>query len=298
MFHNPLNNYQQFFNRRDALINNRGDYTTGNQIHQIQTVQIICREEWNNIGSVFSFYNSYIRNLFRYPNNYISNLLHDFDNGLGNTNGDLLISMIIENRNRSYNAIFFIHVYHHENCFNSEMFYVQFLEHSNILTFIPQLFNNTYTLVQNITEYQMLRMVRDEVCAIELLEIFLEGFNSLIIDNVPQRNFNFDRNADIINMDLPIPNYIDNHEDNYIINIIQVPNYINHINYPNIPQQIQNYSWLDNQIDDQECDCSICLNKHDTYVKTPCGHLFGKNCLVTWIQLGKITCPYCRSSFK
>ncbi len=83
----------------------------------------------------------------------------------------------------------------------------------------------------------------------------------------------------IINYDLPIPNYI------------------NEIYYPNIPPQIINYSWLSNEVDDVESECAICLCTHDIYVKTPCEHVFGKNCLSTWIQTGKMNCPYCRSNF-
>jgi hypothetical protein len=298
--HINYNNRNDLLHRRNALINNRGDYTTGNSIHQIQTVQIISLEEWDQLGNILGSTNPDIDYLFRVPLNYINNLLEDYQNGIGNANGQLLISMIIGYRNHVFTAIFFIHTDPHHHWIDGEMFQVQFLEGDNIHTFIRQFFNNTYTLVENVSEYEMLRIVRDEMSAIQLIDTFVEGFESLIIENVNLRNFSFGDNIDIINNDLPIPNYIDNEQDsNYIYQIydLPIPNYINEIYYPNIPPQIENYSWFDNQIEDEECDCAICLYPHDTYVKTPCGHIFGKNCLLTWIHTGKMNCPYCRSNF-
>ena len=299
--HINYNNRHQLRDQRNALINNRGDYTTGHRIHQIVTVQIISREEWNNLGDVLGSTNPEIDYLFRVPLNYIDNLLEDYEFGIGSLNGQLLISMIIEYNNDMFNAIFFIHKHPHQNFIDGEMFQVQFLEGDNIHRFIGEFFNNAFTLLENVTEYEMLRLVRDEGSAIQLLETFLEeGFHSLIIENVPVRNFSFGNNIEIINNDLPIPNYIDYAEDsNYIYQIydLPIPNYINEIYYPNIPPQIEDYIWFNNQIDDQESECAICLYTHDTYVKTPCGHVFGKNCLLTWIQTGKMNCPYCRSNF-
>jgi hypothetical protein len=307
--HINYNNRHQLSDQRNALINNRGDYTTGNRIHQIVTVQIISREEWDNLGHVLGSTNPQIDYLFRVPLNYINNLLEDYENGIGSINGQLLISMIIEYSNDMFNAIFFIHNAPHHNFIDGEIFQVQFLEGNNIHRFIGEFFNNDFTLVENVTEYEMLRLVRDEGCAIQLLETFLEGFDSLIIENGPHRNFSFGDNIEIINNDLPIPNYIDNLEDsNYIYGIYNLPipnyidnledsNYINQIYYPNLPRQIPNYSWLAVDNEELECDCAICLYPHDTYVKTPCGHIFGKNCLLTWIETGKKNCPYCRSNF-
>ena len=46
------------------------------------------------------------------------------------------------------------------------------------------------------------------------------------------------------------------------------------------------------------CDekCPICLEQHETYIKTECGHIFGENCIKEWISYGNRNCPYCRTN--
>ena len=64
------------------------------------------------------------------------------------------------------------------------------------------------------------------------------------------------------------------------------------------------YNYLNSKISMSEfttiistCDekCPICLEQHDTFIKTKCGHLFGENCIKEWICYGNFKCPYCRS---
>ena len=45
---------------------------------------------------------------------------------------------------------------------------------------------------------------------------------------------------------------------------------------------------------DKDIDCAICLCDHDTFVKTKCGHIFGRKCILKWIEQGKTDCPMCR----
>jgi hypothetical protein len=54
--------------------------------------------------------------------------------------------------------------------------------------------------------------------------------------------------------------------------------------------------WFDMEIElpQGEHSCSICLCEHDTYVRTNCGHVFGKNCIMQWIAHDNINCPMCR----
>jgi hypothetical protein len=54
--------------------------------------------------------------------------------------------------------------------------------------------------------------------------------------------------------------------------------------------------WLNTEIElpPGENSCSICLCEHDTYVRTNCGHVFGKNCIIQWIEQQHINCPMCR----
>jgi hypothetical protein len=40
-------------------------------------------------------------------------------------------------------------------------------------------------------------------------------------------------------------------------------------------------------------DCIICRNQPTTPVKTPCGHIFCKDCFMAWINRGQQTCPLC-----
>jgi hypothetical protein len=46
------------------------------------------------------------------------------------------------------------------------------------------------------------------------------------------------------------------------------------------------------------CDekCPVCLEQHDTYIKTKCGHIFGEKCIQEWISYGNLNCPYCRGN--
>ena len=46
------------------------------------------------------------------------------------------------------------------------------------------------------------------------------------------------------------------------------------------------------------CDekCPICLEQHETYIKTKCGHIFGNNCIKEWVSYGNLKCPYCRTN--
>ena len=47
--------------------------------------------------------------------------------------------------------------------------------------------------------------------------------------------------------------------------------------------------------------CAICIEtfkKGDNYVILPCGHMFHKNCVETWLTNKKNTCPTCRGFVK
>jgi hypothetical protein len=48
---------------------------------------------------------------------------------------------------------------------------------------------------------------------------------------------------------------------------------------------------------DTMIECSICLStqKSRIFIKLKCGHLFDKDCILTWLSQRK-TCPMCRSS--
>ena len=265
-----MNRLQFLIGHRNSLINNMPQYQTADRLHQIQTIQIINQQEWDNFGDMVCSVNNEVSSLFRFPDNYINSLLQDYENGYGNFNGDLLISFISEYRNGMYNTIFFIHTDPHNPLVDGEMFQIQFMEDTNINRYINELFYNS--LVENISEYQMITLVREEQSAIDLIYTFLYGFNSLLISNEPIRNFSFGVVDQPINNEfIPMP-----------INI-----------YPVVPH----FTWMDVEIETSVHDCSICLCSHDKYVKTPCGHIFGKNCLSTWIDTGKNTCPYCRTNF-
>jgi hypothetical protein len=56
--------------------------------------------------------------------------------------------------------------------------------------------------------------------------------------------------------------------------------------------------WLntEHELPPGENSCSICLGEHDTYVRTNCGHVFGKNCIMMWIEHEHINCPMCRTA--
>jgi len=67
------------------------------------------------------------------------------------------------------------------------------------------------------------------------------------------------------------------------------------------------YRWLNTTIEskteeitDQEKNekkqCPICYQEYTDVVKTPCDHIFCKNCISSWIETNH-TCPCCRKSF-
>ena len=61
---------------------------------------------------------------------------------------------------------------------------------------------------------------------------------------------------------------------------------------------IRNNDWLEIHSPRYEScgeDCSICLEEvKDNGEKTNCGHHFHKNCISSWKNMGKHTCPNCR----
>ncbi|XP_073009991.1 probable E3 ubiquitin-protein ligase XERICO [Typha latifolia] len=49
---------------------------------------------------------------------------------------------------------------------------------------------------------------------------------------------------------------------------------------------------------DRNPDCSVCLSRFEAESvvnRLPCGHLFHKACLETWLDYHHATCPLCRS---
>ncbi|KAG8658974.1 hypothetical protein MANES_02G000700v8 [Manihot esculenta] len=52
--------------------------------------------------------------------------------------------------------------------------------------------------------------------------------------------------------------------------------------------------------DDEEYICSVCLdstrNKDGIRELCNCSHVFHKECLDKWVDVGQVTCPLCRST--
>ena len=56
----------------------------------------------------------------------------------------------------------------------------------------------------------------------------------------------------------------------------------------------------DDDIIHETFNCPVCLSDKSEEEKciTECGHEFCKNCIHTWFNRSKITCPSCRSEIK
>jgi len=84
--------------QRHNYIHNICGYDPQDKSHQVQTIQITSRSEWQKLQ-------------LPCKHDYVRDLLNDLDNGLPNTNGELRVSMIrvIDHQTGGYPIIFFIH---------------------------------------------------------------------------------------------------------------------------------------------------------------------------------------------
>ena len=174
--------------RRNALINNTNNYRTGERLHQVKTFQIASMDDWELIGDTIQAADPQAGNLFDYPCNYIYNLLLDYENGIGNLNGDLRISMLQKYSNNTYTAIFFIYKSPHEHFIDGEMLRIQFEQDDNTFLSLGVIFDDS--MIQEISEYEMLTLVREEESAISLLDEFSAGFDSLRVYHGRALRFN------------------------------------------------------------------------------------------------------------
>jgi hypothetical protein len=181
-------NVQEQKARRNALINNTNNYRTGEILHQVKTFQIGSMDDWELIGDTIRAADPQAGDFFDYPSNYIYNLLLDYENGIGNLNGDLRISMLQKYSNNTYTAIFFIYKSPHEHFIDGEMLRIQFEQDDNTFLSLSVIFDDT--LVQEMSEYQMLTLVREEESAISLLDEFSAGFDSLRVYHGRALRFN------------------------------------------------------------------------------------------------------------
>ena len=181
-------NVQEQKARRNAMINNTNNYRTGEILHQVKTFQIASMDDWELIGDIIQAADPQAGDLFDYPCNYIYNLLLDYENGIGNLNGDLRISMLQKYSNNTYTAIFFIYKSPHEHFMDGEMLRIQFEQDDNTFLSLGVIFDDS--LIQEISEYQMLTLVREEESAISLLDEFRAGFDSLRVYHGRALRFN------------------------------------------------------------------------------------------------------------
>ena len=132
----------------------------------------------------------------------------------------------------------------------------------------------------------------------KFIEIMLSGFNyniiSWMLPSVTYIAFSYNYIKIVDYIFSYYPELFNDIKDIYINK--QKLYFANLYNYLNSKLNLQNI--LNNEfLHNDNCEeCSICLYKHDTYIKTTCGHIFGKDCIIEWINLGKSSCPYCRSN--
>jgi hypothetical protein len=178
--HNQAPGTVEEVNNRNCFINNTAGYSTGNVVHDVQTLQIASREDWNNLGAIFPIDN---RDFFDYPRQYIEDLLSHFDQGHGNAYGDLLVSLLREenHENGIHRAIFIIFVNPHRRFLDGDFVFTEYTDGDATHLMIQEMFDeNPYSMVETLTEYDILNLAASQLVAEYLMyEFFYDGFVSM-----------------------------------------------------------------------------------------------------------------------
>ena len=158
---------QQLDIRRNS-INNTGNYRTGNNIHDVQLLQIGSRQDWETFRNLFGC------PLFANPPPYVGQLLDHLDNGFGSIYGDLQIMLFRSFAGElSHYAFFTIIVDHHRHYIDGNIEPFLYTDGDQTDMNLRALFDdNPHSIVREITEYEILDLVSENNIALELLDFF------------------------------------------------------------------------------------------------------------------------------
>lgn len=203
-YYNSLPEHHQIFKRRVALVNNTLHYYTGDNYVHLRTIQMVNHHDLHDLFGNF---------VLDYANQSI-----DFFQGRDVPDpGDLEISMMMERDFRApgnHLAVFIFYLFPHRQFYDGHVIQIEFDEGSIQHQTIERLFNtNTYAVVLQATQYQILSFLADEHEMLDLLHLFLVGFNPI--------KFSFDGTYYFVD-----PEAADNHRehnccDNQMVAIMQ-----------------------------------------------------------------------------
>ena len=167
--------------QRDNFISNICDYNPRDKAHQVLTIQIVSRAEWQKLGLTL------IKPALM-KHNYILDLLNDLDLGLGNTNGELRVSLLRQ-RNSStgwYNSIYIIRTSPHRDSVDGHLVDSLYNSDSPQHHVIQELFDqSSNAIIEEWTVTHILQLFANDDDAGYLIERYFSsimGFNSMRLD--------------------------------------------------------------------------------------------------------------------
>ena len=178
--HNNDPDILQQLDIRRNIVNNTGNYRSGNNIHNVQLLQISCRQDWETFRNLFGC------PLFTNPPPYVRQLLDHLDNGLGSIYGDLQIMLFRSFAGGlSHYAFFTIIVDPHRHFIDGDIEPFLYTDGDQTDTNLRVLFDdNPHSIVREITEYEILDLVTENNIALELLDFF-QNNAAVVAENVP-----------------------------------------------------------------------------------------------------------------
>jgi hypothetical protein len=179
---------QQLDIRRNS-INNTANYRSGNNIHNVQSLQISCRQDWETFRNLFGC------PLFETPPPYVRQLLDHLDNGFGSIYGELQIMLFrsFAGDGLSHYAFFAIIVDPHQHFIDGGIEPFLYTDGDQTDTNLRALFDdNPHSIVREITEYEILDLVNENNTALELLDFFQRNADENVRPPPPPPNRGID----------------------------------------------------------------------------------------------------------
>jgi hypothetical protein len=170
-------------NIRQNIVNNTDNYRSGNNIHDVQMLQIGSRQDWETFRNLFRF------QLFTNPPPYVLELLEYMDNGFGSIYGELQIMLFrsFAGGGLPHYAFFTIVIDPHRHFIDGDIQPFLYTDGDETDMAIRELFDvNPYTVVEEITEYEILNLVREHNFARELIDFFQNNADNAVENVHPQ----------------------------------------------------------------------------------------------------------------
>jgi hypothetical protein len=163
---------------RHCFINNTANYHTGHTVHEVRSIQIASREDWNRFQEI-----NWGNRFFVNPPPYIAQLLEHFDQGHGNAYGDLEVQLLREFNPEDgvIRAIFIIYVIPHRRFVDGHVVFTEYTSGDETHQAIREMFDeNPYAVFDQLTENDILNLVANDHDAAHLMdEYFYYGFDSV-----------------------------------------------------------------------------------------------------------------------